>query len=204
MWNFFYGHAISWKSSDLFGSDHGIGAVLPFIKHFLPSVPIVPIAISIDSRRDQWDALARRLRRMVDTRTFIIQSTDFSHHLAPFQAVQRDQEVLNILAADSLESVARLRQLQQTDLRGSQYLQTRLQRDVFHARPNVFFEFKRAVLYPAPERRRVKRPQSGRHWRSGSRLDFQCHCCEALAGLQTFGGIIGAGSERTTLLPRIQ
>ncbi len=124
---------------DLFGSDHGIGAVLPFIKHFLPSVPIVPIAISIDSRRDQWDALAARLRRMVDTGTFIIQSTDFSHYLAPFQAVQRDQEVLNILAADSLESVARLRQLQQTDLRGSQYLQMRLQRDVFHARPIALF-----------------------------------------------------------------
>ena len=127
------------EDSDLFGKDHGIGAILPFIKHYMPSVQIVPIAVSVGSRREDCDALATRLRRIVGPRTFIVQSTDFSHYLPLRDAVQRDQEVLNVLAADSLEAVARLRQSQHTDSRGAQYLQMRLQQDVFRARPLVLF-----------------------------------------------------------------
>ena len=39
------------NSRDLFARDHGIGAVLPFIKYYLPAAKIVPIAVSIGSRQ---------------------------------------------------------------------------------------------------------------------------------------------------------
>ena len=106
------------EDSDLFGSDHGIGAILPFIKHNLPSARIVPIAVSIGSRKQDWDALAERLKRIAGPATLIVQSTDFSHYLPQSDAVRRDQEVLNILAAGRIDAVPRLRQPQHTDSRG--------------------------------------------------------------------------------------
>jgi poly-gamma-glutamate synthesis protein (capsule biosynthesis protein) len=127
------------EDSDLFGSDHGIGAILPFIKHHLPSARIVPVAVSYGSRKQDLDALAERLKRIAGPTTLIVQSTDFSHYLPQNEAVRRDQEVLNILAAGRLDAVPRLRQPQHTDSRGSVYLQMRLQREIFRARPLVVF-----------------------------------------------------------------
>jgi AmmeMemoRadiSam system protein B len=125
--------------SDLFGSDHGIGALLPFIKHYMPSVRIVPIAVSVSSHQPDWDALAVLLKSIIGPTTLIVQSTDFSHYLSAHEASQHDQEVLNSLAAGSLSNIARLKQAQHTDSRGAQYLQLLLQQDVFHARPTVMF-----------------------------------------------------------------
>jgi AmmeMemoRadiSam system protein B len=125
--------------SELFGTDHGIGAVLPFIKHFLPAARIVPIAVAYGSQPSDWDALATRLEPLIGPGTLIVQSTDFSHYLPPQEAAQRDQEVLNVLASGNLDAVTRLRSPQHTDSRGAQYLQMRLQHDVFHARPDVLF-----------------------------------------------------------------
>jgi poly-gamma-glutamate synthesis protein (capsule biosynthesis protein) len=68
-----------------------------------------------------------------------VQSTDFSHYLPLHEAVQRDQEVLNVLAAGDPAAVARLRQPQHTDSRGAQYVQMRLQQEKFRVRPTVLF-----------------------------------------------------------------
>jgi poly-gamma-glutamate synthesis protein (capsule biosynthesis protein) len=123
--------------SDLFESDHGIGAILPFIRHYIPSARIVPVAVSLRSSKKDWDALAAILKGTLRPNTLVVQSADFSHYLPLHEALQRDQEVLNILAAGDIESVARLRQPSHTDSRGSQYLQIRLQHDVFRAQPAV-------------------------------------------------------------------
>jgi AmmeMemoRadiSam system protein B len=125
--------------SDLFESDHGIGAILPFVRHYLPSARLLPIAVSIRSQKDDWDALAAILKNELGPRTLIVQSTDFSHYLPLHEAVRRDQEVLNLLAADELAGIARLQQPSHTDSRGAQYLHMRLQREIFRARPIVLF-----------------------------------------------------------------
>jgi poly-gamma-glutamate synthesis protein (capsule biosynthesis protein) len=135
--------------SDLFGSDHGIGAILPFIKHYMPSARIVPIAVS-GSRQEDLDNLVARLKQIIGPNTLVVQSTDFSHYLPVLQAVQRDQEVLNILAAGEPGPVARLRQPSHTDSRGSQYLQMRVQQAVFRARPAVVFNANSQAYAPRP------------------------------------------------------
>jgi AmmeMemoRadiSam system protein B len=124
--------------SDLFGADHGIGAILPFIRHHMPLARIVPIAVSA-SGQEEWDRLVTRLRQITGPGTLVVQSTDFSHYLPLSEAVQRDQEVLNVLAAGDPTAVARLRQPQHTDSRGAQYVQMRLQQERFRARPVVLF-----------------------------------------------------------------
>jgi poly-gamma-glutamate synthesis protein (capsule biosynthesis protein) len=127
------------EDSELFESDHGIGAVVPFVKHYMPTAKIVPIAVAIGSQQQHWDRLLPHLRRVAGSTTLVVQSTDFSHYLPTPVAVQRDQEVLNILAAGRWDLIPRLRQPSHTDSRGALYLQVRLQDEVFHARPAVLF-----------------------------------------------------------------
>jgi AmmeMemoRadiSam system protein B len=141
------------EESGLFAREHGIGAVLPFISHFLAGIEIVPLAVSVRSRRADWDRLASHLGTLIDHSTLIIQSTDFSHYLPVGQAIGRDQEVLNVLAAGDLDAVASLHQPQHTDSRGAQYIQLKLQREVFNAAPNVLFNVNSQAYAAEPEPR---------------------------------------------------
>jgi AmmeMemoRadiSam system protein B len=139
--------------SDLFGGDHGIGAILPFVRHHMPSARLVPVAVSA-SGKDDWDKLVASLKQIAGPATLVVQSTDFSHYLPSHEAVQRDQEVLNVLAAGQPDAVARLRQPQHTDSRGSQYVQMRLQQEVFRARPTVLFNAS-SHAYPGQDAERT-------------------------------------------------
>src|SRR5262249_14771287 len=115
------------EDSDLFAGEHGIAAILPFVKRFFPAARIVPIVISVDATRADWDRAYAAIRPLVDARTLVVQSTDFSHYLAPEIAMQRDQETLNVIASGSLDAVAALIQPDHLDSKGGQYIQMRLQ-----------------------------------------------------------------------------
>jgi poly-gamma-glutamate synthesis protein (capsule biosynthesis protein) len=112
--------------SCLFGADHGIGSILPFLAHLLPGVPVLPVALSIHTTPAQWDALAGHLKALVDDDTLIVQSTDFSHYLPHHEARLRDQQVLNILAARDMEALGRLDQPDHIDSLAAMYLTLRL------------------------------------------------------------------------------
>jgi len=115
------------EESTLFAQEHGIGALLPFVAHFFPRAAIVPIAISVQATRAEWEQAIPRLLPLIGARTLIVQSTDFSHYLPLQTALQRDQETLNILSANSVDQVAGLRQSDHLDSKGAQYIQMRLQ-----------------------------------------------------------------------------
>jgi AmmeMemoRadiSam system protein B len=139
------------EASDLFEKDHGIGAILPYVRHFFPDVAIVPIAVALGSQRSQWDQLVSALGGIVTDKTLIIQSTDFSHYLPPYEAFQHDQEVLNILSAGDLDAVANLVQPKHLDSRGAQYVQMRLQREHFQSRPVVILNRNSQAYSDRPE-----------------------------------------------------
>jgi poly-gamma-glutamate synthesis protein (capsule biosynthesis protein) len=120
--------------SDLFKQEHGVAALLPFAKHFFPGARIVPIAVSYGSTRSDWDAAVAMLEKLVEPGTLIVQSTDYSHYLTQQIAVRRDQETLNVIAANDIDLVARLLQPDHMDTKGSQYIQMRLQSGVMKAR----------------------------------------------------------------------
>ena len=96
--------------SALFAKEHGVHAVLPFVARFFPKAKIVPIALRIDSKREDWLALVDALAPLVDSKTLVVQSTDFSHYLDHGKARRRDQQTMNTLALGDPEAVARLRQ----------------------------------------------------------------------------------------------
>ena len=125
------------EESCLFDKDHGIRAMLPFVKHYFPEATVVPVAISIRAGRADWDRMAAALAPLVDSDTLVVESTDFSHYLPQHEARRFDQQTLNILASGSLDGIAALLQPQHADSVGALYIQTKLQKQLFSAAPLV-------------------------------------------------------------------
>ena len=115
------------EESDLFDREHGIGALLPFIRHFAPDVPVVAVVVSPSAGRTEWDRAVTLLADLVGPDTLVVQSTDYSHYLPLPVSLERDQESLNVIAAARAEAVAGLVASDHLDSKGSQYVQMRLQ-----------------------------------------------------------------------------
>jgi AmmeMemoRadiSam system protein B len=124
-------------ASSLFEKEHGIHAVLPFIAKFFPQAKLLPVVLRVDSQRDDWLALSEALAPLVDAKTLIVQSTDFSHYLRASEARRRDQQTLNVLALADPEMVMTLRQPGYLDSKAGQFVQMFLQKRIHHARPAV-------------------------------------------------------------------
>ena len=125
------------EESCLFDKEHGIRAMLPFVKHYFPDATIVPVAISIRADRSDWDRMADALAPLIDRDTLIVESTDFSHYLPQHEARRFDQQTLNVLASGSLDAIAALLQPQHADSVGALYIQAKLQKAIFSAAPLV-------------------------------------------------------------------
>lgn len=138
------------EESCLFDRDHGVRALLPFVRHYFPQAQVVPVAISIKTRRSDWDALVEALAPLLDDETLLLESTDFSHYLPQHAARLRDQQTLNVIAAGSLDQLAGLEQPAHLDSLGALYVQMRLQREVYSASPLVIANDNAQQYEPRP------------------------------------------------------
>jgi AmmeMemoRadiSam system protein B len=121
-------------TGSFFPQEHGIGAVMPFIRRFFPTARIVAVAIRVDAPRAALDAFLPALEGVASRgRTLVVQSTDFSHYLTPTQARARDQQTLDVLASGDAAALWSLSQPENMDSLGAQYLQMRVQHDVFRS-----------------------------------------------------------------------
>lgn len=109
------------------GIEHGLSGVAPFIKAFFPDARILPVVASIYATEADWQAVSDALLALVDDRTLIVQSTDYSHYLPLPAALQRDQEVLSILATARPAPIADLVQPDHMDSKAAQFIQAELQ-----------------------------------------------------------------------------
>lgn len=125
------------SESSLFSHEHGVQALLPFIAHYFPRALVVAIVLRHSSQPAEWEALARTLAPLIGPETLVVQSTDFSHYLSHQEARRRDQETLRVLSGGDPREVLSLIEPAHLDSRGCQYLQLRLQRQVFGAGPTV-------------------------------------------------------------------
>ena len=117
--------------------EHGIHAVAPFIRAVFPNVHIAAITIAASSTPADWREAAVLLSGMVDAKTLIVQSTDYSHFLPVETAVLRDQETLAVLGSGEPEAVLPLDQPSHMDCKGCQFIQTFLQRTLYNAAPVI-------------------------------------------------------------------
>ena len=125
------------EKSRLFAKEHGVHAVLPFIARFFPKAKIIPIALRIDSKREDWLALVDALAPLINSKTLIVQSTDFSHYLGHGKARRCDQQTMNALALGDAEAILHLRQPDHLDSKAAQFVHMALQRRVHNASPIV-------------------------------------------------------------------
>ncbi len=123
--------------SNLFSHEHGVRSLLPFMAYYFPGAKVAALAIRSDSHPAQWDSLAETLVPLLTPDTLILQSTDFSHYLTPAQARLKDQETLRVLSGGSADQVLDLSESDHLDSKAAQYLQLKLQREVYGARPVV-------------------------------------------------------------------
>ncbi len=123
--------------SCLFADDHGVLALLPFLRHAFPAAKLVPVSISIRSKRADWERLAALLRPLAGERTLIVQSTDFSHYHPHGRARLFDQQTLNLIAEGDPDALSRLDQPDHLDSLASLLVQMTLQREAYGAAPVV-------------------------------------------------------------------
>ncbi|WP_160169089.1 AmmeMemoRadiSam system protein B [Bradyrhizobium sp. Ai1a-2] len=136
------------ESSNLFEREHGIAAILPFIRYFFGETPVLAVTISTSSSEAEWREAVEVLSKVVTKRTLIIQSTDFSHYLPAHVAASRDQETLNIIAEGDPARVSELHQSNHLDSKAAQFTQMSLQRSVFNSEPTVIANRNQAEYGP--------------------------------------------------------
>jgi len=128
------------SNSTLFSREHGIHSVTPFIKYHFPDAKIVPITIRINSNKEELDTLAKTLTEVINSdasidknSTLILQSTDFSHYLTEEEANKKDQQTTAVLLANIPDQILTLNQPDNIDSTGSQYIQSKLQKELFES-----------------------------------------------------------------------
>jgi len=124
-------------ASNLFSQEHGVHALTPFLARFFPRARLVAVAIRKTATPVQWDRLAEALVPLLDDKTLLVQSTDFSHYLTPGEAARKDQETLRRLADPDPAGLAGLDQPEHVDCRGALSLQRTLQQRVYRATPTT-------------------------------------------------------------------
>lgn len=89
--------------SKVFVREHGIHALLPYIHHVWPDIPVVPVIVRIDATSTEREAMAQALvnRLHEDPHAILLSSIDFSHYLSIEAANFHDE-----LAEDILKSVS--------------------------------------------------------------------------------------------------
>lgn len=135
------------SESSLFSHEHGIQAILPFLAHWFPGTPIVPMALDIRSKQEDWPTLAARLKPLVTPDTLIVQSTDFSHYLSQPVAAERDQQTMRLLASGDVAGIPALGQPQNLDSKACQWLHMTLEREVNGVSTPVVVDNRNAVRY---------------------------------------------------------
>lgn len=98
----------------LFGSEHGIGAVTPFIVHALPDATIVPVVLSSGwfERKDDIRALLAQAFAKTDA---LVVSSDFSHYLNLAKSDAMDEATMETFFAADLDGIAKLHNADQSD-----------------------------------------------------------------------------------------
>lgn len=103
-------------SPSLFIREHGIFAVVPYIAHYFPGVPVTPLVFSqrVPWKTEQQELLAA-VGKAVDSGTLLIVSSDFSHYLTLPQAQKMDEATAEVLFSGDLDGIADLKNADQSD-----------------------------------------------------------------------------------------
>lgn len=97
---------IALEDDSTLDGEHSIFSVIPFIRRFLPDVPIVPLAVSGTLSSEEAISLGKELAMRSDEGTILVGSIDFSHYLPTEESDRKDEETLAAIRSGDIRSIA--------------------------------------------------------------------------------------------------
>lgn len=118
---------------NFFYREHGLQAILPFIKYYFPEARVTLITFKPTASKQELDTVIHSLEAELPADSLIIQSTDFSHYLTPTEALDWDQLSITAIKSDQPGDILRLKQPENLDSVAALYVQASLQKNFFHS-----------------------------------------------------------------------
>ena len=101
-------------NNDIFYKEHGIHALLPYIKNYFPKIKITPLVLSQHKKYKKEKAL-NLLKKLFSKNSMLVISSDFSHYLNFFEANKRDQETMEKIFSKDFFGILKLNNPQNSD-----------------------------------------------------------------------------------------
>lgn len=89
-----------------FVNEHSVGAIIPFVRYYLPEAEVLPIIFTSYAGVDEAEEVSQWLVDNLPMEALIIVSTDFSHYLTKQQADQNDEVTRQLILEGDIEKIA--------------------------------------------------------------------------------------------------
>lgn len=99
---------IAQEDLEVFGEEHSLATLIPFIKFYLPDTRVVPIILRKTTTKEELVTLAEVLKNFYSEEKLIITSIDFSHYLNSEQAKSNDKVTLKYMQTFDYEKLLNL------------------------------------------------------------------------------------------------
>lgn len=96
------------KDEVVLSKEHSVGALMPFIKHYLPETKVVPLILHHDVSLEEIDSILRAITPALESGAVLIGSVDFSHYLTRREAEEKDELTLKLMQDYDFVSLYRL------------------------------------------------------------------------------------------------
>ncbi len=107
--NLLHENNLAYLQNDVFYQEHGITALLPFVKKYYDEIPIVVLMIRDGTSEDEIDKLADFFNsEKVEGNTLMILSSDFSHELDKNISFVHDQVAIDAIQNFDFDSISAL------------------------------------------------------------------------------------------------
>jgi len=89
-------------------NEHGIAGLLPFVAYYDKSTKIVPLALRQNLTKEQLQDLSSEISNIIDDKTIVVASVDFSHYLTSEQAQKNDEKTLQVLQQRNYDELSQM------------------------------------------------------------------------------------------------
>jgi AmmeMemoRadiSam system protein B len=96
------------KDIPVFEEEQSVYVLTPYIKTFLPDSDIIPIIVKKNTSLQEEINLVNNIESLIDEKTLIVASVDFSHYLDKLSADQKDQQTIELIKKQDLASLHNL------------------------------------------------------------------------------------------------
>jgi AmmeMemoRadiSam system protein B len=93
---------------EIFINEHAIGAVVPFVKYYLPQAKIVPIVFRSYADQSDVDQVVTWLADNLSKKSLVIYAIDFSHYLTREQADHMDKQTKQYIENNDINQIMNL------------------------------------------------------------------------------------------------